>query len=47
MINELAKFKGKFNFLRENSEKYITFSVPIEKKVEASTFLSYDKVDGK
>ena len=27
------QFKGKFNYLGENSEKYIAFSVPIEKEV--------------
>ena len=29
----MLKFEGKFNFLRENTEKYITFSVPIVKEV--------------
>ena len=33
VIKELAKkFKGKFECLGENTEKYITFSVPIEKE---------------
>ena len=32
-MKELAKeFKGKFECLGENTEKYITFSVPIEKR---------------
>ena len=35
IINELIKeFKGNFECLRENTEKYITFSVPIKKKIE-------------
>ena len=34
IINELAnEFEGKFNVLWENTEKYKTFSVPIEKEV--------------
>ena len=33
IINELAKkFEGQFECLGENSEKYITFSVPIQKE---------------
>ena len=33
IIKELAKeFKGQFDCLGENTEKYITFSVPIEKE---------------
>ena len=33
-INELAeKFKGELDCIRENMEKYITFSVPIDKKM--------------
>ena len=33
IIKELAKeFKGKFECLDENTEKYITFSLPIEKE---------------
>ena len=35
IINELVKeFKGYFECLGENTEKYITFSVPIKKKIE-------------
>ena len=35
IIKELVKeFDGNFECLRENTEKYITFSVPIKKKVE-------------
>ena len=35
IIKELVKdFKGNFEFLGENTEKYITFSVPKKKKIE-------------
>ena len=35
IIKELVKeFKGNFECLGENTEKYITFSVPIKKKIE-------------
>ena len=35
IIKELAEeFQGDFEFLIENTEKYITFSVPIEKKLK-------------
>ena len=35
IINELVKeFEGNFEFLGKNTEKYITFSVPIKKKIE-------------
>ena len=35
IIKELVKeFEGNFEYLRENTEKYITFSVPIKKKIE-------------
>ena len=35
IIKELAKeFEGNFECLGENTEKYITFSVPIKKKIE-------------
>ena len=34
IIKQLAiEFKGEFECLRENSEKYITFSVPIKKNM--------------
>ena len=34
IIKELAKeFEGEFECLRENTEKYITFSVPIKKEI--------------
>ena len=35
VIKELVKeFEGNFDCLRENTEKYITFSVPLKKKIE-------------
>ena len=35
IIKELAKeFEGNFECLGENTEKYITFSVPIKKRIE-------------
>ena len=35
MIQELAEgVEGKFNYLKENTKKYITFPVPIKKKVQ-------------
>ena len=35
IIKELVKeFEGNFNCLGENTEKYITFSVPLKKKIE-------------
>ena len=35
IIKELAKeFEGNFEYLGENTEKYITFSVPLKKKIE-------------
>ena len=35
IIKELVKeFEGNFECLGENTEKYITFSVPIKKKIE-------------
>ena len=35
IIKEIAeKFKGNIDFLDENTEKYITFSVPLKKKLK-------------
>ena len=35
IINQLAEeFKGELNCIGENMEKYITFSVPIKKKMQ-------------
>ena len=35
IINQLAKeFDGQFACLRENTEKYITFSVPVKKELD-------------
>ena len=40
---ELTKeFKGKFECLGENTEKYITFSVPIEKEVDDGKLIVYN-----
>ena len=37
-VKELVKeFEGNFECLGENTEKYITFSVPIKKKIEIKT----------
>ena len=42
IIKQLAKkFKGQFECLGENTEKYISFSVPIEKEV-----ITDDEEDG-
>ena len=42
IIKELTKeFKGKFESLGENTEKYITFSVPIEKEVDDGKLIVY------
>ena len=44
IIKELVKeFDGNFDCLGENTEKYITFSVPLKKKIEnkASTGINY------
>ena len=42
IINELAEeFKGKRNCIRENMEKYITFSVPIEKECDENKIIAY------
>ena len=42
IIKKLAKeFKGQFECLRENTEKYITFSVPIKKELGNSKTITY------
>ena len=42
IIKELAEeFKGQFECLGENSEKYITFSVPIKKENEDGKTITY------
>ena len=42
IIKQLAKeFKGQFECLGENSEKYITFSVPIKKKLDNGKTITY------
>ena len=42
IIKQLAKeFKGNFDYLRENTEKYITFSVPIKKELKNGKVIIY------
>ena len=42
IIKQLAKtFKGQFECLGENSEKYITFSVPIKKELDNGKTITY------
>ena len=42
IIKELAKeFEGLFECLRENTEKYITFSVPIKKQLDNGKTVTY------
>ena len=42
IINQLAnEFKGKLEGLGQNTEKYITFSVPIKKKIDNGKTISY------
>ena len=42
IIRELAKeFEGSFECLGENTEKYITFSVPIEKQLDNGKMITY------
>ena len=42
MINQLAKeLKGRLECLGENTEKYITFSVPISKKLDNGKTITY------
>ena len=45
IIKELAKeFQGNFECLGENTEKYITFSVPIKKRIENKDLEITDKI---
>ena len=45
IIKELAEeFEGGFECLGENTEKYITFSVPIEKEITKKDNNGYDKI---
>ena len=45
IIKELAEeFEGKFECLGENTEKYITFSVPIKKKTRKSIRMAIIKL---
>ena len=42
IIKQLAKeFEGQFKCLGENTEKYITFSVPIKKELDNSKTITY------
>ena len=42
IIKQLAKeFDGQFECLGENTEKYITFSVPIKKELDNSKTITY------
>ena len=42
IIKELAEvFKGQFEYLGENTEKYITFSAPIKKEHDNGTTITY------
>ena len=42
LIKELAEeFKGEFECLEENTEKYISFSVPIKKEHNNSETMTY------
>ena len=42
IIKELAKiFEGSFECLGENTEKYITFSVPVEKQLDNGKMITY------
>ena len=46
IIKELVKeFEGNFECLGENTEKYITFSVPIKKKIENKDLESHAKLN--
>ena len=45
IIKELAKeFEGEFEYLVENTEKYITFSVPIKKEITKKDKNGNDKI---
>ena len=45
IIKELVKeFEGNFDCLGENTEKYITFSVPLKKKIENKNLEITDKI---
>ena len=42
IIKQLAKkFKGQFECLGENTEKYISFSVPIKKELDNGNTITY------
>ena len=42
IIKELAEeFKGQFECLGKNTEKYITFSVPVKKELDNGKLITY------
>ena len=42
IIKQLAKeFKGQFECLGDNTEKYVTFSVPIKKELDNAKIVTY------
>ena len=42
MIEKLTKeFKGKTDSIKENTEKYTTFKVPLKKKLDNSKIITY------
>ena len=42
IIKELAEeFKGKFECLGKNTEKYVTFSVPVKKELDNGKLITY------
>ena len=44
IIKELAEFEGEFEYLGENTEKCITFSVPIKKEITKKDKDGNDKI---
>ena len=42
IVNQLAKeLDGQLECLRENTEKYVTFSVPIKRKLDNTKIITY------
>ena len=41
IIKQLKEFEGQFECLGENSEEYITFSVPIKKELDNGQIITY------
>ena len=44
MIKEFEEFETEFECLRENTEKYITFSVPVKKEITKKDKNGNDKI---